>query len=239
MLEFLKSEILESKAFRNSETMQKYNTQELSDIFFTMMLTLQLLSISGHNKEADYYSQETLKYPMFERVYLSCSDMANIISTLRNAKDVLDNKINIDIPILELKRYLRDFKYKTMDDTLKRMLFVKLQNKLKIRDSNLTTLRREILDGSNLTWGQKKRFGEKLYQILRRHQYKCDLLVLLQKFMDCREEIVEHIIKLPSGKFQLRSIKKNKEGKTRNLGTFDSRKAAEKHEMEVKYFKNK
>lgn len=192
MKNILFEDLLESKAFRNSETMQKYNTQELSDIFFTMMLSLQLLSISGFNKEADYYSQETLKYPMFERVYLSCSDMANIISTLRNAKEILGNRSNVDVCLLELKRYLRNYKYDTMDNTLKRMLFVKLQNKLKIRDSNLTTLRREILDGSNLTWSQKKRFGEKLYQILRRYQYKCDLLVLLQKMMDKREELNGH-----------------------------------------------
>jgi hypothetical protein len=47
------------------------------------------------------------------------------------------------------------------------------------------------------------------------------------------------IRKLPSGKYRLSSRKKNpKTGKRRNLGTFSSRAAAEKHERAVQYFKH-
>lgn len=46
------------------------------------------------------------------------------------------------------------------------------------------------------------------------------------------------IRKLASGEYRLYSRKKNPEtGKRRNLGTFKSRAAAEKHEREVQYFK--
>ena len=46
------------------------------------------------------------------------------------------------------------------------------------------------------------------------------------------------IRKLPSGKYRLYSRKKNpKTGKRRNLGTFDSKAAALKHERAVQYFK--
>ncbi len=46
------------------------------------------------------------------------------------------------------------------------------------------------------------------------------------------------IRKLPSGKFRLYSRKKNPTtGRRRNLGTFNSRAAAEKHERAVQYFK--
>lgn len=46
------------------------------------------------------------------------------------------------------------------------------------------------------------------------------------------------IRKLKSGEYRLYSRKKNpKTGKRRNLGTFPSRAAAEKHEKEVQYFK--
>jgi cell division septation protein DedD len=48
----------------------------------------------------------------------------------------------------------------------------------------------------------------------------------------------EMIRKLKSGQYRLYSRKVNPEtGKRRNLGTFDSREAAEKHEREVQYFK--
>lgn len=46
------------------------------------------------------------------------------------------------------------------------------------------------------------------------------------------------IRKLKSGEYRLYSRKKHpKTGKRRNLGTFASREAAEKHEREVQYFK--
>jgi len=46
------------------------------------------------------------------------------------------------------------------------------------------------------------------------------------------------IRKLASGKYRLYSRKKNpKTGKRRNLGTFNTREAAVKHEREIQYFK--
>lgn len=47
------------------------------------------------------------------------------------------------------------------------------------------------------------------------------------------------IRKLKSGKYRLYSRKVNaKTGKRRNLGTFDSREAAQEHERDVQYFKH-
>lgn len=45
------------------------------------------------------------------------------------------------------------------------------------------------------------------------------------------------IRKLKSGEYRLYSRKKDAEGKRKNLGTFDSKEAAQKHEREVQYFK--
>lgn len=46
------------------------------------------------------------------------------------------------------------------------------------------------------------------------------------------------IRKLKSGEYRLYSRKKNpKTGRRRNLGTFDTREAAENHEREIQYFK--
>jgi hypothetical protein len=48
------------------------------------------------------------------------------------------------------------------------------------------------------------------------------------------------IRKLPSGKYRLYSMKINpKTGKRRNLGTFNSRKEAERHERAVQFFKRR
>ena len=45
------------------------------------------------------------------------------------------------------------------------------------------------------------------------------------------------IRKLKSGEYRLYARKKGPDGKRRNLGTFDTRAAAEKHERDVQYFK--
>ena len=46
------------------------------------------------------------------------------------------------------------------------------------------------------------------------------------------------IRKLTSGKYRLYSRKTDRNGKRKNLGTFSSRAAAEKHERAVQYFKH-
>ena len=47
------------------------------------------------------------------------------------------------------------------------------------------------------------------------------------------------IRKLPSGRYRLYSRKKDpRTGRRRNLGTFPSRSAAERHERAVQYFKH-
>ena len=62
-----------------------------------------------------------------------------------------------------------------------------------------------------------------------RHE-ECSLLLV------CAE--ANMIRKLKSGEYRLYSKKKDpKTGKRRNLGTFKTREAAEKHEREVQYFK--
>lgn len=45
------------------------------------------------------------------------------------------------------------------------------------------------------------------------------------------------IRKLASGKYRLYSRKKDSKGKRKNLGTFSTRAAAQKHERAVQYFK--
>ena len=61
----------------------------------------------------------------------------------------------------------------------------------------------------------------------------------LREDLNSREkEVMIMIRKLKSGKFRLYSRKQDpKTGKRRNLGTFDTREQAEKHERAVQYFK--
>lgn len=63
-----------------------------------------------------------------------------------------------------------------------------------------------------------------------------------QKLERCGLEnrLLTMIRKLKSGQYRLYSRKADeKTGKRRNLGTFDSREAAERHEREIQYFKRR
>lgn len=55
--------------------------------------------------------------------------------------------------------------------------------------------------------------------------------------IDPRAIEVVMIRKLASGEYRLYSKKKDAKGKRKNLGTFSTRAAAEKHERAVQYFK--
>jgi hypothetical protein len=63
-------------------------------------------------------------------------------------------------------------------------------------------------------------------------------LIYVRSRIERRADLM--IRKLKSGKYRLYSRKVDaKTGKRKNLGTFDTREAAEKHERAVQYFKRK
>lgn len=181
---FIDKNVIESKAIRNNSNANNYSIKELSDILFMMLLSLHLLNQTKFKNDAKKYAEDSLKFPLFNNIFLSATDMANIISALRNAKDILNEK-NLNIPVMELKRYLRTgFDTDSMSDSLKRTLFMKMQHALKINDTSLIILRRNIVDSFNLMNNAKKNYGEQLYQKLRKYKYKCDILYILQKYME-------------------------------------------------------
>lgn len=175
--------LTESKAFRNEQDGQKFTTKELGEICFAMMLSLHLLGQTDLKEDVKSYCSTTLRYPKFDRVYLSGSDLGNVIALLRNAKELLDQR-NVDVPVLDLKQYLHNFRTDKMLPKLKRSFFYRLQAKLKINDGQLLSLARDIADPDGLNTTEINVLGSKLYAQLRRFEYKCDILALLQKLMD-------------------------------------------------------
>jgi len=174
----LLSFITESRAFRNEEMVEKYSTKELGEIFFAMMLSIQLVS---QHEETKRYCIKTLKFPKFDHIFLSSTDLANVITTLRNAKELL-GQTNIELPVNEIKRYLRGLVLGGNTPAFVRALFFRIQQRLRLKDGHLITLRRELVDGEG--HGDDLTYGRPLYAYLRKYQNKCDVLALLQTLMD-------------------------------------------------------
>jgi hypothetical protein len=171
--------LTESKAFRNENMIDKFSSKDMSEILFGMMLGVELI-YKLLPEDCVSYKLDTLKYPMFDRIYLSTTDLGNAISMVKNAKTILDAKYSIDIPILDIKHYLRS----NLSDSDKRALFIKLQSRLRIHNTKLINIRREILDSYSLNNILLKNKTSELMNILRTYDYKMDILSILQKYIE-------------------------------------------------------
>ena len=214
---------LEAKAFRNEHMVEKYAVKELSEILFAMMLTLHLM---GQRKEVQNYCRKSLKFPRFDHIFLSSTDLSNVISTLRNAKTYL-GKPNVDVPINELKQYLRNIVLNKNTPKFSRAFFMKLQTRLRIKDASLLILRRQIVDGDG--YRDDVSLGKPLYQQLCKYRNNCDVLALLQTLMDNLTE---------SKLIVSEDSKKNLVNKIRNIGIslLSMHDMSKDHEDRIQYW---
>lgn len=174
------SDLLESRAFRNSLTFEKYKINELKEIFYFYMLILNIL-IDTSPKAALVYSEKTLIYPLFNGLRFSTTDLGNIMASLLHADEYLDEKI-VSLPILEIKRFLRGIDTGT-NDQLTRALFQKLQIMLKL-PSNFGNFKRMSLDFSTDTKYKQHQTANIFYNELRRRSFDSDILQELHKYLE-------------------------------------------------------
>ncbi|WP_404335754.1 hypothetical protein AB2M62_17190 [Sphingomonas sp. MMS12-HWE2-04] len=83
------------------------------------------------------------------------------------------------------------------------------------------------------------RFGDALQALPARNPLVASILSTEPRETAARStRFTAMIRKLASGQYRLYSRKKNPDtGKRRNLGTFDTKEAAQQHERDVQYFK--
>jgi len=183
----VREELQESKGFRDDDTMRKYSSKELRDICFLMFISLHLLSRTRFHRDAKAYATETMKYPLFDRVYLSGTDLGNIISTLVNARKILDER-DVNMPLLDIKRYLSDYKFNKMTSRDVSSFFYLLQVRMNICDTSLLSFRRNIVDEEEISWDRLKFLADQVYRKMKIFEYRSDVLALLQRLIDCNHE---------------------------------------------------
>jgi len=175
--------ILESKAYRKENMVDHYSTQEISEILFGMLLGLEIIKRSESLSSVyNTYKQDTLKYPTYDRLYLSTTDLGNIIATAKNSKEILKSEKTIDLPFLDLKHYLRT-SFMNKDDI--RTFFYKLSTRLRIHNADLANIRRDIVDATDgIPTYKLQNNAQKLIYVLKKYEYRMDILVLLQKVVE-------------------------------------------------------
>jgi hypothetical protein len=170
-------DLLESRAFRKESTMEKYSVDELGRILFLHFLALYAVRKEG----GDSYANKTLAYPLFDGIYFSTTDLANLISTYKNSDRFLEEKAPT-LPILEIKRILRNGASGNWSPYDCRAIFMKLQNVMKIRDTTLNKLRRDLVDDD--TPRDRLIALRVLYREMQKTAYQSDLIDLVHNYLE-------------------------------------------------------
>lgn len=172
-------ELKESRMFGNVDTLDGQKVSSLASMAYLMMLMLEL-----KRKEKDSwskkYAESTIKYNDFESMRLNGTDLHNILAVL-NHTDVYDGRLDVDVkvsvPVLGLRRYFKDVRDGRHEPKLDRELFTRLESQLSIHDSQLKSLRREILDWSMTDDSEKDMVFAIIKRLLNKHAYRSDIAV--------------------------------------------------------------
>ncbi len=190
--------VSEGRVVRRQSDLQRYTFQEITERIYLSFLALTLLrnfeQTSGFVKS---YATSTLAYGSFERVRTTTNDLHNMMAVVAGDPEItkkLSNKNSAmamrqrqSVPVLAIRRYLRDFKnaYSFLS---------KLEVGLGITNVDYKNLRRAISDYSNLDRARQKATVTRLLQALKAKLSGTDLQKKTQEFADKQKLELDNVI---------------------------------------------
>jgi len=167
-------ELTEARMYKNRDTLYNKSARELGQIIFATIMMIEILRNIDPNY-AKTYIRNTLQQNRWTHMRPSATDLHNLLAVINNQENY-DKKIKADpsvtIPVLALRRYMRDIEAGRKDKQLDRSLFLKLQDSLKVTDSRLKWIRRQVADWNYVSKGEKvlvRRDLKNLMQLLSIH----------------------------------------------------------------------
>lgn len=176
MFEFIQ-EISEARIYKNGDTLKGKHAADIAKIAFLSIMMLEVLR-NADLKYSKQYASSTLPDQGFTAMRPSASDLHNLLAILSNQdkySDKIDTNLNISVPVLQLKRYLRDVASGHKDIALDRQLFKTLENNLQIHDSTLSNIRRNVADWQATTPGEKDTIIRLIKQLANSLSQQTDL----------------------------------------------------------------
>lgn len=146
-LEFIQ-ELTEARLFRNRDTLNGRSARNIADICFLALLAMEILRTLD-SSYAKKYSNDTLSYGQFKTMRNNATDLHNLLAVLNNQSEYagkMQPDLTISVPVLQIRRYLRDLDNDRKDKPVDRQFFYKLQSFLKITNGEYKELRRAIVD---------------------------------------------------------------------------------------------
>ena len=163
--------VSEARIVRRQSDLQRYTFQEITERIYLSFLTLSLLK--NFNQTAGFvktYATQTLSYSNFDQVRGRANDLHNmlaivsgdptIVQKLANKNAAMALRQRQSVPVLAIRRYLRDFKndYSFLSQ---------LETALSVSNSDYKNLRRAISDFKNLDSKRQKVTTTRLLQALK------------------------------------------------------------------------
>ncbi len=190
--------VSEARIVRRQSDLQRYTFQEITERIYLSFLTLSMFK---NFKQAigfvKSYSTNTLTYGNFDRVRTTSNDLSNMLAIVAGDPSIVEKLANKNsamvlrqrqnVPILAIRRYLRNFKndYEFL---------TQLESALGINNPDYKNLRRAISDFISLDNKRKKITVTRLLQALKAKLSGTDLQKQVQRFADKQNLELDNVI---------------------------------------------
>jgi hypothetical protein len=172
-------ELTEARMYRNTTTLSGKKATELAKVAFLMFMMLEILRHEDKSF-AKRYSLDSMWYDNFASLKSSSTDLHNVLSVLANQSkyaDKITTNLSIAVPILQIRKYLRDIENDRKDKGWDRAFFKTLSEFLKITDSDLKEMRIWVGDWLQASATEKRKLRLQIKNLLQATNHQNDLLV--------------------------------------------------------------
>jgi hypothetical protein len=157
-------EMNEARLFKDADTLYNKSADEIAKITFLMFMMLEILRHEDQSFAKSYVAK-TIWYEGFDAMRSSASDLHNLLAVL-NHQEKYEGKIKqnkaISVPLLQIKRYLRNIENGRHEHAQDRSFFKSLEEYFKLTDSTVRQIRRVVGDWKDASTTEKRNFR---YQI--------------------------------------------------------------------------
>ena len=190
--------VSEGRVVRRQSDLQRYTFQEITERIYLAFLTLTLLRNFNQTQGfAKTYATNTLAYGSFDRVRTTSNDLHNMLAVVAGDPEITKKLANKNaamalrqrqsVPVLAIRRYLKDFKNSYQ-------FLTKLESALGIGNLDYKNLRRAISDYANLDGKRKQVTTTRLLQALKAKLSGTDLQRKAQEFADKQKLELDNVI---------------------------------------------
>ena len=190
--------VSEGRVVRRQSDLQRYTFQEITERIYLSFLTLTLLKNFAQTQGfVKQYATNTLAYGSFDRVRSTSNDLHNMMAVVAGDPEITKKLANKNaamalrqrqtVPVLAIRRYLRDFRNSYS-------FLTSLETALGITNADYKNLRRAISDYNKLDTRRKKATTTRLLQALKAKLSGTDLQRKAQEFADKQKLELDDVI---------------------------------------------